>query len=173
MDLGGLPVTLLDTAGLRESSDEVEAIGIERAVSRAAQADLRVFLIESDEDLPITPQADDLCLLPKADLRTSSEGAISGVSGQGVSELILQIQTVLNKRSLAAGLATHERHRVALQKAADGLVSTKLVLDRGPDQYDIASEELRHAIRSLEALVGRIDVENLLDVIFSSFCLGK
>mgnify|MGYP003726524015 FL=1 len=173
MDLGGLPVTLLDTAGLRESSDEVEAIGIERAVSRAAQADLRVFLIESDEDLPITPQADDLRLLPKADLRTSSEGAISGVSGQGVSELITQIQTVLNKRSLAAGLATHERHRVALQKAADGLVSTKLVLDRGPDQYDIASEELRHAIRSLEALVGRIDVENLLDVIFSSFCLGK
>jgi len=173
MDLGGLPVTLLDTAGLRESSDEVEAIGIERAVSRAVQADLRVFLIESDEDLPITPQADDLRLLPKADLRTSSEGAISGVSGQGVSELITQIQTVLNKRSLAAGLATHERHRVALQKAADGLVSTKLVLDRGPDQYDIASEELRHAIRSLEALVGRIDVENLLDVIFSSFCLGK
>ena len=95
------------------------------------------------------------------------------MSGQGVSELILQIQTVLNKRSLAAGLATHERHRVALQKAADGLVSAKLVLDRGPDQYDIASEELRHAIRSLEALVGRIDVENLLDVIFSSFCLGK
>lgn len=48
-----------------------------------------------------------------------------------------------------------------------------LVLDHGPDQYDIASEELRHSIRALEALVGRIDVENLLDVIFSSFCLGK
>ena len=173
MDLGGLPVTLLDTAGLRESSDEVEAIGIERALSRAAQADLRVFLIEDGEDLPVEPRDDDICVLPKADLRISSDGAISGISGQGISELISRIQNVLDKRSLAAGLATHERHRIALQKAADGLVAAKLVLDHGPDQYDIASEELRHAIRSLEALVGRIDVENLLDVIFSSFCLGK
>ncbi|KKN27955.1 hypothetical protein LCGC14_0859150 [marine sediment metagenome] len=173
MDLGGLPVILLDTAGLRESSDEVEAIGIERALSRAAQADLRVFLIEDGEGLPIEPRDDDISVLSKADLRISSEGAISGISGQGISELISRIQNVLNKRSLAAGLATHERHRVALQKAADGLVAAKLVLDHGPDQYDIASEELRHAIRSLEVLVGRIDVENLLDVIFSSFCLGK
>jgi tRNA modification GTPase len=173
MDLGGLPVTLLDTAGLREGADEVEAIGIDRALRRSADADLRIFLVEADEDLPVAAMPDDIRLLPKADLRSSPENSISGVTGQGVSELVAKIQAILGVRSLTAGLATHERHRIALQKAADGLSVSMSVLDRGPDQYDIASEELRHSIRALEALVGRIDVENLLDVIFSSFCLGK
>ena len=173
MDLGGLPVTLLDTAGLREGADEVEAIGIDRAKTRGEQADLRVLLSEEGEELPVAAVADDIVLRPKADLRDSADDAISGVTGQGVPQLIERIQTILGARSLNAGLATHERHRVALQKSAEGLAAAMLVLDHGPDQYDIASEELRHSIRALEALVGRIDVENLLDVIFSSFCLGK
>jgi len=173
MDLGGLPVTLLDTAGLREGADEVEAIGIDRAKTRGEQADLRVFLSEEGEELPVAATADDIVLRPKADLRDSADNAISGVTGQGVPQLIERIQAILGARSLNAGLATHERHRVALQKSAEGLAAAMLVLDHGPDQYDIASEELRHSIRALEALVGRIDVENLLDVIFSSFCLGK
>ncbi|MCF7746427.1 tRNA uridine-5-carboxymethylaminomethyl(34) synthesis GTPase MnmE [Sulfitobacter sp. M39] len=173
MDLGGLPVTLLDTAGLRDGADEVEAIGIDRAKTRGVQADLRVFLIEEGEELPVAAAADDIVLRPKADLRDSADNAISGVTGQGVPQLIERIQAILGARSLNAGLATHERHRVALQKSAEGLAAAMLVLDHGPDQYDIASEELRHSIRALEALVGRIDVENLLDVIFSSFCLGK
>jgi tRNA modification GTPase len=173
MDLGGLPVTLLDTAGLREGADEVEAIGIDRAKTRGEQADLRVFLSEEGEELPVAAVADDIVLRPKADLRDSADNAISGVTGQGVPQLIEKIQAILGARSLNAGLATHERHRVALQKSAEGLAAAMLVLDHGPDQYDIASEELRHSIRALEALVGRIDVENLLDVIFSSFCLGK
>lgn len=173
MDLGGLPVTLLDTAGLREGADEVEAIGIDRAKMRASTADLRVFLADAGEKLPVAEQAGDIRVLPKADLRDDPTGAISGISGQGVSDLVEQIQAILGARSLTAGLATHERHRIALQKAADGLAAVMTLLDHGPDQYDIASEELRHAIRALEALVGRIDVENLLDVIFSSFCLGK
>ncbi len=173
MDIGGLPVTLLDTAGLREGAGEVETMGIDRALTRAAAADLRVFLVEKNEALPVEALPDDIRLLPKADLRDDPKGAISGTTGQGVSDLVAQIQSVLSERSLTAGLATHERHRLALQKAADGLAVAMAVLDHGPDQYDIAAEELRHSIRALEALVGRIDVENLLDVIFYSFCLGK
>lgn len=173
MDLGGLPVTLLDTAGLRESEDEIEAMGIDRALARAAASDLRVFLVEEDEILPVEAVEGDIRLLPKADLRQKPKGSVSGTTGQGVSDLVEQIQATLRARSLSAGLATHERHRIALQKAADGLAVAIGVLDSGPDEYDIAAEELRHSIRALEALVGRIDVENLLDVIFSSFCLGK
>jgi tRNA modification GTPase len=173
MDIGGLPVTLLDTAGLRDASDEVEAMGIDRAMSRAAAADIRVFLVEKGEELPVSLKADDIRLLPKADLRDDLNNTISGVTGQGVSELIARIQSILETRSISTGLATHERHRVALQKAADGLEVAMSVLEHGPEHYDIAAEELRHSIRALEALVGRIDVENLLDVIFSSFCLGK
>ena len=173
MDLGGLPVTLLDTAGIRESEDEVETIGIDRAKKRAADADLRVFLAEEDEKLPVDMQAGDIKLFPKADLRNDSMGSVSGATGFGISDLIDKLQTTLGARSAVIGLATHQRHREALEKSGGALASALAVLKQGPDQYDIAAEELRFAIRALESLVGRIDVENVLDVIFSSFCLGK
>lgn len=95
MDLGGLPVTLLDTAGLRESEDKVEAIGIERAIERAEAADLRVFLAAPGEALVLTPEEDDIVLHPKADLVGVEANGISGKTGQGVSELIDRIQSTL------------------------------------------------------------------------------
>ena len=173
MDLDGLPVTLLDTAGLRESEDKVEAIGIERAIERAEAADLRVFLAAPGEALVLTPEEEDIVLQPKADLVGIEENGISGKTGQGVSELIDRIQSTLSERSSSIGLATHERHRVALQQAVSCLAEVDVILTRGPDFYDLAAAELRFAIRALETLVGRIDVENLLDEIFTSFCVGK
>ncbi|MFG6589843.1 tRNA uridine-5-carboxymethylaminomethyl(34) synthesis GTPase MnmE [Sulfitobacter sp. 1A12157] len=173
MDLGGLPVTLLDTAGLRESEDKVETIGIERAIERAEAADLRVFLAAPDETLVLTPHEGDIVLQPKADLLGIAANGISGKTGQGVSDLIDRIQSTLSERSSAIGLATHERHRVALQQAVSCLAEVDVILTRGPDFYDLAAAELRFAIRALETLVGRIDVENLLDEIFTSFCVGK
>lgn len=173
MDLGGLPVTLLDTAGLRDSEDQIEAIGIERAIERSKLADLRVFLASPGETLMVSPEAEDIVLIPKADLISDSENGVSGKTGQGVSDLIDRIQTTLSKRSSGIGLATHERHRVALEQAVSCLAEVDAILTRGPDFYDLAAEELRFAIRALESLVGRIDVENLLDEIFTSFCVGK
>lgn len=173
MDLGGLPVTLLDTAGLRDSADEIEAIGIERAVERAKVADLRVFLATPSETLMVTPGPEDIVLRPKADLSGAQSDGISGKTGQGVSELVDRIQSTLSERSASIGLATHERHRVALEQAVSCLSEVDVILSRGPDFYDLAAAELRFAIRALEALVGLIDVENLLDEIFTSFCVGK
>ena len=170
MDLNGLPVTILDTAGLRDGKDAVEVIGIERALKRAGDADLRIFLAGKDDDLPLTQQSDDIRITPKADI---SGVGVSGKTGQGVSELLARVQHILENRSSQAGLATHERHRIAMQSTLAALDIVLPSVDQGPEHYDIAAEELRSAIRSLEALVGRIDVENLLDEIFSSFCLGK
>ena len=170
MDLKGLPVTILDTAGLRDGQDAVEVIGIKRALERAGDADLRVFLARDNEVLPLIQQPDDIRVTPKADL---TGAGVSGVTGQGVSELLDEIQQILEQRSSQAGLATHERHRIAMQSTLTALDVVLPLVDLGPEHYDIAAEELRTAIRSLEALVGRIDVENLLDEIFSSFCLGK
>ncbi len=170
MDLKGLPVTILDTAGLRDGQDAVEVIGIKRALERAGDADLRVFLAGDNEVLPLIQQPDDIRVTPKADLTGTG---VSGVTGQGVSELLDEIQQILEQRSSQAGLATHERHRIAMQSTLTALDVVLPLVDLGPEHYDIAAEELRTAIRSLEALVGRIDVENLLDEIFSSFCLGK
>jgi len=173
MDLGGLPVTLLDTAGLRDTQDYVENLGIELARKRAEAADLRVFLTESPKELGVPMQDGDIQVLPKADLRAESDGGISGKTGQGIDTLISQISYILGHRYTSHGIATRERHRVAIVKAVDALGSAIAVLESGPDLYDIAAEELRTAIRALESLVGRIDVETLLDEIFSSFCLGK
>jgi tRNA modification GTPase len=173
MDLGGVPVTLLDTAGLRETDDAVEGQGVARAISRADQADLRVFLTDDIEGLMVSPQPDDVVRLPKADQRGDVSGAVSGKTGQGVDALIADVQAVLLGRSASAGLATHARHRSVMERAVENLSEVSEVLAVGPDQYDIAAAELRFAIRALEVLVGRIDVDSLLDEIFSSFCLGK
>ncbi|NOD84634.1 tRNA uridine-5-carboxymethylaminomethyl(34) synthesis GTPase MnmE [Ruegeria sp. HKCCD6119] len=173
MDLAGLPVTLLDTAGLRETEDHVENLGIELARSRAEAADLRVFLSETPKDLGVEMREDDIHVLPKADLRGIGEKGVSGKSGQGIDALVDQISCVLRQRTTTHGIATRERHRIAITRALDSLTSAISVLESGPDLYDIVAEELRTAIRALESLVGRIDVETLLDEIFSSFCLGK
>jgi len=173
MDLGGLPVTLLDTAGLRETDDAVEAMGVSLAKERAEAADLRVFLADDVASFGIDWQDGDIKKRPKADQRADKFNSISGLTGYGVDELVSDITDVLVGRSQGAGLATRERHRVALSRAGDALEVAQQLLGHGPDQYDIAAEELRRGIRALESLVGRVDVENLLDEIFASFCLGK
>ncbi len=173
MDLAGLPVTLLDTAGLRDTDDHVESLGIALAKKRAEAADLRVFLSDEPLHLGVDIQPDDIQVAPKADLRNPEDGGVSGKTGQGIDQLISNISRVLSDRTTSHGIATRERHRVALTKALDAMTAAMSVLESGPDLYDIAAEEMRTAIRALESLVGRIGVEDLLDEIFSSFCLGK
>lgn len=173
MDLGGLPVTLLDTAGIRDSTDEIETLGVNLAYRRASDADLRLFLLDEGDATPMPPLEDDLILTSKADLTGMPFPSISGKSGEGIEELLKEIEHRLSKLASGAGLATHARHARAMEIAQTGLQSAKVLLDNGPDQYDIASAELRMAIHALEVLVGRIDAENLLDEIFASFCLGK
>jgi tRNA modification GTPase len=173
MDLNGIPVTILDTAGLRETDDAVESIGIERARARAAIADLRVFLVEYGQKPEMAPRSDDLIVYAKADLLKDKTGAVSGVSGFGVTTLVENIASTLSERMSAVGIATRERHRLAMKHAQTSLTAVEVLLLSGHDVSDIAAEELHLAIRALDSLVGRVDVENLLDEIFSSFCIGK
>lgn len=172
MDLGGLPVTLLDTAGIRESTDEIESLGVDLAIRRATSADLRIFLLD-EEDPPIAPDPDDIILRSKADLTGREYPAVSGKSGAGVDTLLLEVEKVLSRLASGAGLATHERHARAMSVSKSSLNEAQNLLDGGPDKYDIVAAELRIGIHALEVLVGRIDAENLLDEIFASFCLGK
>ncbi|PTX57884.1 tRNA modification GTPase trmE [Litoreibacter ponti] len=171
MDLKGLPVTILDTAGLRSTQDEVERIGVDRAIARARDADLRVFLTDETgrPDL-MTPSDGDIVIRGKADL--GGQG-VSGLTGMGVSELLDQAYQVLAERASNAGLAIRERHRIALIKASDALTNCAAELSYGMDRAEVAAEELRIAVRALESMIGRVDVESVLDEIFASFCLGK
>ena len=145
-------------------------MGIERALSRANTADLRVFLTDDPESFDLEVRDGDIVVSPKADI--TGKG-VSGLTGQGVPDLLNSITQTLIKRSSSAGLATHERHRVAMIATLEVLDRVVPLVSSGPEHYDICAEELRSATRLIEALVGRIDVENLLDEIFSSFCLGK
>ena len=171
MDLNGLPVTILDTAGLRETEDVVEGIGIERALERAKQADLRVVLTEDGTRPDLDLAEDDIVVASKSDLNGGQ--GVSGLTGAGVSELVHNISRILKERSAGSGVASRERHRVAMSKAAASIADAKALISAGESHYDVGAAELMTAIRSLDSLVGRVDVENLLDEIFSSFCIGK
>ncbi|MBU2960668.1 tRNA uridine-5-carboxymethylaminomethyl(34) synthesis GTPase MnmE [Citreicella sp. C3M06] len=172
MEIDGLPVTLLDTAGLRETDDYVEQIGISRALERAKTSDLRVLLLGDGVSPEIDLSPDDIVVRSKSDI-TGIDGGISAVTGQGIDELVGQIGDLLKDRVSSAGLASRERHRVAFLAGQNWLKQALAHLAFGPERYDLSAEEIRTAIRALEVLIGRIDVENLLDEIFSSFCIGK
>ncbi|MFP7672384.1 tRNA uridine-5-carboxymethylaminomethyl(34) synthesis GTPase MnmE [Marivita sp. S0852] len=173
MDLDGLPVTFLDTAGLRDSNDTVENIGIQRALQRADTADLRVFLLSDEEEFSILqPKDNDIVVFGKSDLSGRLDG-VSGTTGAGLSELIARVKGFLLSKATSGGLVSHERQRDVLSQGLANLRSSVEFVERGPDFYDLAAEELRSGIFILERLVGRVDVEDVLDRIFSSFCIGK
>ena len=173
MELAGLPVTLLDTAGLRETDDTVEKIGVARALERAKAADLRVFLMESDGKPEFDPAPDDIVMTSKADLSGEKLGSVSGKTGAGVVELVEQIGARLSSKTAKAGLATRARHKEAMERCLVSLADASNRVALGPEFTDIASEELRISLEALNMLIGRVDVENVLDEVFSSFCLGK
>ncbi|MBD3678224.1 MAG: tRNA uridine-5-carboxymethylaminomethyl(34) synthesis GTPase MnmE [Rhodobacteraceae bacterium] len=174
MDLHGLPVTVLDTAGLRETEDVVERIGVDRALERARAADLRVLLLaEGDTVDGLEPEPEDIVVQGKADTRQVSGFGISGKTGEGVSELVTRITAILEQRASGVRTATRERHVQAMTRALGAMESAQDEVMNGPDRAELAAEELRTAIRALDSLVGRVDVEHLLDEIFASFCLGK
>jgi len=173
MDLAGLPVTVLDTAGLRETLDPVEAIGVARALERAEAADLRVFLLEGPETPLLLPRAGDLVVRAKADLHGGPGPAVSGLTGAGVGALVQAITTALQGRAASAGVMTRERHRVAMQRALVALEQARCEVNAGVARVELAAEELNLAVRALDSLVGRVDVEQVLDEIFASFCIGK
>ena len=169
MDLGGLAVTLLDTAGLRDTDDPVESIGVARALERAQAADLRVFLRDIN-GLPdgLPPVGDDIVVQAKAD----DGGGVSGKTGAGLADLVARITDILTKRAAGAATITRERHRLAVLSAIGSMESARVEIVTG-ERAELVAEQLRAAIRALDSLVGRVDVEQVLGEIFSSFCIGK
>ncbi len=171
MDLHGLPVTLLDTAGLRQSDDIVETMGIDRALMRAAAADLRVFLLD-DAGLPpgLSPLPGDIVLRGKADI---AGGDVSGLTGHGVDALLARLFDEMSPRAVSSAVITHQRHRQAITQAIRALESAQNGVERIADMSELVADDLRRAVRAMESLVGKVDVETLLGEIFARFCIGK
>ena len=171
MDIGGFPVTLLDTAGLRDATDEVEKIGVELARERAHLADLRILLLESgtkdDADLGA-----EIVVWSKADIAPGPY-AISSHSGLGIDRLIEQIREHLEGKLSGSGLLIRERQRAALFSASESMASARGYLYNDGLSLELVAADIRSAGHALDLLVGKIGVETLLDEIFSSFCIGK
>jgi len=185
LDLDGYPVTVIDTAGIRESDDPVEQEGVRRARDRAAQADLVLWLsdvdhvvVERQGDAPIwlVRNKIDLSVDAASDGMSSESDSrvfrISARSGAGVGELLNELVGFARDYfgATEGGLITRERQRKLLQETAAALGRSISAVDLGEE---LAAEELRIAALALGRLLGRVDVEDLLDVIFREFCIGK
>ncbi|HMM09610.1 MAG TPA: tRNA uridine-5-carboxymethylaminomethyl(34) synthesis GTPase MnmE [Paracoccus solventivorans] len=163
-ELGGLAVTFLDTAGLREAEDFVEGLGLDRARDRARQADLRLHLSEDERAVEELYQDGDLVLRSKADL---GGRGISAVTGAGVSEMLEELRRRLAERVAGAGLVTRKRQADALEDAL-----AVLAVRRG-QPAELLAEAVRQASHRLSEVVGKIAPDDYLDEIFSRFCIGK
>ena len=174
VDLKGLAVTFLDTAGLRKSNDKVENLGISMAYERSDAADIRIFLIDRDDDvLPFPTRPNDFVVVSKSDLHSKECLSVSGKTGEGIPELLnLIAKRLLNKTSLDV-VAIRERQTNGLRSASELLLSVVALIDQRPLPFELASQELYFALNELDFVFGKIDIEAVLDEIFSSFCLGK
>jgi len=225
LDLGGMPVTLLDTAGIRDTDDPVETEGVRRAQARAADADLVLWVVDATEKEPPAPQlgtgsgtsprvwlvrnkvdldqelsgeestggssvrneskertnnalndavSRSLTERSESDSQTGEYGfSLSAATGAGLSELLAALERDAGEflSGSESSLVTRARHRKALEdaRAALGRATARPVAER----EDLLAEEVRLAARSLARLTGRVDVEDVLDVIFRDFCIGK
>jgi tRNA modification GTPase len=190
LDLGGYPVTVLDTAGLRDSADPVEQEGVRRARERAAQADLVLWIVDSAATALAAPPADlhdrspeTWVVFNKCDIAQQSCGKAGGYrghkwlelsakTGQNFDKLLNMLEEFLaaNFSTDHSAVITRARHRHLLEGCRQSLGRA---LAESEGREDIIAEELRLAARDLGRLTGRVDVEDVLDVIFRDFCIGK
>lgn len=184
LDLDGYPVTVIDTAGIRETSDPVEEEGVRRARVRAGEADLVLWLVDSASGASEPEQWLEQSSVPvwvvrnKADLSRGPSGtsdlliAISAERGDGLPQLMALLVDFAGQYfgSGEAGLITRDRQRVLLRSTADLLQHAAASAARG-DEF--VAEDLRAAAHQLGRLLGRVDVEDILDSIFRDFCIGK
>lgn len=180
LDIDGFPVILADTAGLRSKADEIESEGIKRAVRKAEESDLILHVVDSakypqGEKLPLQIQQIPIkTVWNKSDLlKYKNEDNILFVSaktGAGIEKLWIEIKTFLREKFTPGtdGVITRERYRIALQECVQSLKSALKA-----NSIELKAEDLRLAARAIGRIMGRIDTEELLDVIFRDFCIGK
>jgi len=180
--LGGIPVLLTDTAGLRlESGDQIENIGMDRARAEIAAADIVVWVsspdVYADIEAPVLP---DICVLNKLDLlgdnlihaRNDKAIGISAKSGEGFGQFLGQLESLVKERfgGMEQAVVVRSRQRTAIEDSVRFLNESLL---QDANHLELAAECLRSASFSMARITGRVDVEDLLEKIFSEFCIGK
>jgi tRNA modification GTPase len=185
----GIPLRLVDTAGLREAGDDIERVGIQRTERELERADLVIEVVDgsrapSGPRLALSPEMARrrILILNKSDLGIHADwsgnpGAIplSCLSGDGIEPLRDAIRDVIATAGpLAADhpIAINARHKAAFERSAERLLAARAALESNEAPEFIALE-IREALQALGDVIGQVDVERILDVIFSTFCIGK
>lgn len=177
LDIGGYPVTFADTAGLRATDDAIEREGVRRAEAWAADADLRVHVMEAGTDLgpDVFDPETDIVVFNKADLVAARTDDVPGLwvsarTGIGVPDVIGVIKARLDTLYIEtpSPLITRDRYRFAIESARDALMRASI-----GDAVELIAEDVRAAATALGRITGRIDVEDVLDAVFRDFCIGK
>jgi tRNA modification GTPase len=192
LDLDGYPVTILDTAGMRPSDDPIEQEGVRRATEQARNADLVLWISDAADadalrrrqEFVVSNHAAVWTVVNKMDLVADRDATqalfrgcepvffVSSATGRAVDELLGSLGQFAEKSfSLEPALVTRQRHRAHLQEALSSLIEAQKVARTGRDE--LLAEHLRLAAQALGKLLGRVDVEDVLDVIFREFCIGK
>jgi tRNA modification GTPase len=169
--LGQVPVTLVDTAGLRDTIDPIEAEGVRRARAHANAADLAITVIEAGA--PFAPVCGGLVVANKSDLRAEQRSgvlAVSALTGAGLAELRARLAAEAAARTQSSGPPplTRARHRSALLTATRWLADAEAAIEP-----ELRGEAMRLALRALGSITGHVGVEDILDSIFREFCIGK
>ncbi len=177
LDINGFPVIITDTAGIRKAKTEVESIGIKKSQTKMNEADLILWLMDSSSEkndgVPDNIRDKSVEVWTKSDIATPSnkEVIISTKKDEGITQLIDIIGKYVEKGCRTEGsFITRSRHRDALEKTKKNLLT---ILESDLLDVEVIAEELRSAVNSLSRITGHIDVEDLLEVIFKDFCIGK
>ena len=186
INLAGIPLRLVDTAGVRDAADPIEAEGILRASRQIEAADLLLEVVDASQPRQDTPSIGvataRVLVLNKADLGVHPDWQgtpgvrLSCAAGSGFEDLTGEIQRVLHLSDADWGghaVAINARHQASLHQARRGIVDALNQLEAGADQPELAAIDIRGALDSLGEIPGKVDTEDLLGVIFSRFCIGK
>ena len=177
LNIGGFPVVITDTAGIRKARSSIEDKGIERAISKISDADLVLWLMDSGKQTNkpapenIRDRVIEVWTKNDISIHKNKEISISTKKNTGITQLIDIIEKKVENGCRTTGnYITKSRHRDAIEKVRYYLNSS---LNHKKNDIELISEDLRSAINSLGKITGNIDVEELLDVIFTDFCIGK
>ncbi len=186
LNINGYPVILADTAGIRDSKDKIEKEGILRAINKSKESDLNLIMIDNssknihdkiknliDEECIVVLNKSDVDSKQNHNFNKATVVLISVKNSTNVTQLIDKIKEKLSSKFITSSnvLVTRERHRIKLNDCLEE-IERFLKKDQNKD-IEMAAEDLRLATRHLGAIVGKVDVEEILDSIFKDFCIGK
>ena len=175
LSIAGVAVKISDTAGLRETEDKIEAEGIRRALKKAGEADLKIFLVDAKNPIIRKDLIDEntIVVMNKIDLLSDQKNeflSISLTNNINTSQLLKKLEEKILEilPTQNSPLITQERYRNALKNSVANLKNFSLTKN-----IELAAEDLRMTAREIGKITGKVDIENILDVIFSRFCIGK